>query len=266
MPYDADMSGTADGAQDLLARFAAIHRAAVRAEWAASQAAGLELRVVDEGGLLLGAAPAFPSTMFNRGLGFTEQPDRVGEAVTFFAEHGVEGEVVLDPADIPPAVEPRIRLDAYLGTADGIPSAPVDGFAMRVIDADGIDGWMEVIVEAYAPIAEIAAVWRSAAPYLVGSPERILVTGELDGRLVAASSSYLTDGAAWLSWAAVVPSARGRGIQRAMIAERARLTAERGCPVVAAWAFAGAHSAANLSGAGLPWIGERVVVRASDLG
>ena len=265
MPYDADMGGGDDGATDVLARFGAIHRAAVRAEWAASVAGGLDLRVVDEGGLLLGAAPSFPSTLFDRGLGFTEQPGRIAEALAFFAEHGVDGEIVLDPTDLPAGVEPRVRLDAYLGAADGIPPAPVDGLVMRVIDGDAIDAWTEVILEAYAPIPEVAAVWRSAAPHLIGSPARILVRGELDGRVVAASSSYLADGVGWLSWAAVVPSARGRGIQRAMIAERARLTGERGCADVAAWALAGAHSAANLAGAGLPWIGQRVTIRAWDL-
>ena len=251
---------------DVLARFGATHRTAVRAEWSASQAAGLDLRVLDEGGLLLGAAPAFASTMFNRGLGFTEQPGRIVEAVDFFAEHGVDGEIVLDPADLPPGVEPRVRLDAYLGAAEGIPPAPVAGLEIRVIDHDEVGAWTDVILEAYAPIPEVAAVWRSASPHLIGSPERILVVGELDSRLVAAASSYMADGVGWLSWAAVLPSARGRGIQRAMIGERARLTAERGCADVAAWAFAGTHSAANLARAGLPWIGARVVVRSSDLG
>ncbi|OGO53516.1 MAG: hypothetical protein A2Z32_09315 [Chloroflexi bacterium RBG_16_69_14] len=259
------MNVTDDRTSGLLALFGATHRAAVRAEWSAAQAAGLDLRVVDDGQLLLGATPAFPSTMFNRGLGFTEQPGRIAEAVTFFAEHGVDGEIVLDPADLPPGIEPRIRLDAYLGAAEDILPAPVAGLALRIIDHDEVDVWAAVIVEAYAPIPEVAAVWRSAAPHLAAAPERILVVGDLDGRLVAASSSYLADGIGWLSWAAVLPQARGRGIQRAMIAERARLTAERGCERVAAWAFAGTHSSANLARAGMPRIGERVVVRSSDL-
>jgi len=265
VPYDAVVSGRADAASDTLTRFGAIHLAAVRAEWAAARAAGLDLRVADGGGLLLGAAPTFPSTMFNRGLGFTEQPGRIGEALAFFAEHGVDGEIVLDPADAPSGIEPRTRLDAYLCAADRIDPAPVDGLSLHVVDQDEVDAWVEVIVEGYAPIPEVAAIWRSTAPHLVGISERILVIGELDGQIAAASSSYLADGVGWLSWAAVLPSARGRGIQRSMIAERARLTFERGCKDVAAWALVGAHSAANLAGAGMTWIGQRVVIRASDL-
>ena len=102
----------------LLARFGAAHRAAVRAEWAAAVAAGLEMRIVDDGGLLLGAAPSIPSSMFNRGLGFTEQPSRVDVALAFFAEHGVAGEIVLDPADAPSGIEPRLRLDVYVAAPD----------------------------------------------------------------------------------------------------------------------------------------------------
>jgi hypothetical protein len=51
-----------------------------------------------------------------------------------------------------------------------------------------------------------------------------------------------------------------------MIATRARMAADNGCDLVAAWALAGAHSSANLERAGLPRIGQRAVVRAADLG
>ena len=82
------METSTDRVDAPLALFGAIHRAAVRAEWAAAQATGLDIRVVDDGEILLGAAPDFPSTMFNRALGFAEAPDRVGEAVAFFSRQG----------------------------------------------------------------------------------------------------------------------------------------------------------------------------------
>jgi hypothetical protein len=56
-----------------LARFGAIHRAAVRAEWAAATAAGVEVRVRDDRGTMLGAAPKVSSAMFNRVLGLAER-------------------------------------------------------------------------------------------------------------------------------------------------------------------------------------------------
>lgn len=265
MPYDAAVSVMDDRSRAPLATFGAIHRAAIRAEWAAAGAAGLDLRIVDDGTFLLGAAPAFASTMFNRALGFAEHPDRTDVAVAFFAQHGVEGEVVLDPADVPAGVRPRTRLDVYLGDPADIPPAPVEGLAIRVIDDREAETWMDLVIEGYAPAGEMAAMWRSMAAHSAGAPDRRMLLGELDGRLVGASSLLVSRGRGWLSWATVIPAARGRGIQQAMIAARARVAAEQGCDLIAAWAFASAHSSHNLARSGLPRIGERVSVRAADL-
>jgi len=247
-----------------LALFGAIHRAAVRAEWAAAQATGLDIRVVDDGEILLGAAPDLPSPMFNRALGFAEAPDRVGEAVAFFARHHVPGEVVLDPADVPAGVAPRLRLDAYLGDPVAIHAAPVPGLAIRVIETAELATWLDVVVDGYAPAPEVAAIWRSSAAAASGDGQRRLL-GELDGRPVAASSVFLSDVRGWLSWATVLPVARGLGIQRAMIAARARVAADAGCTGIAAWAVASAHSSRNLALAGMPIVGERVSLAAADL-
>jgi GNAT superfamily N-acetyltransferase len=266
VPYDAAVSAIDDRSGTPLARFGATHRAAVRAEWAAAEAAGLDLRIVEDGTFLLGAAPGFSSTMFNRALGFAEFPERIDAALGFFAGLGVEGEIVLDPADVPPGVQPRVRLDAYLADPMDIPPAPVDGLHIRLIDDGEADTWMDLVIEGYSPAEDIAALWRSmASQYSTTTPDRDLLIGELDGRLVAASSLFVSQGRGWLSWASVIPTERGRGIQHAMIAARARLAAERGCEEIAAWALASAHSSRNLARAGMPRIGERVAVSASDL-
>lgn len=250
----------------LLARFGAAHRAAVRAEWSAAVDAGLEMRIVDDGGLLLGAAPSIPSSMFNRGLGFTEQPSRTNVALAFFTEHGVAGEIVLDPADAPSGIEPRLRLDVHVAAPDHVALGETADLSIRVVADDEIDTWMEVVIEANAPIPEVGALWRTMAAHIGRRPDWILVAGEADGRMVAAASLFTTDGVGWQSWASVIPAARGRGFQRALIAARTRLAAEAGCDIVAAWALTGAHSSDNLARVGLGRIGQRVVVRASDLG
>jgi len=247
-----------------LALFGAIHRAAVRAEWAAAQASGLDIRVVDDGEILLGAAPGLASTMFNRALGLAEAPDRVGEALAFFARHGVPGEIVLDPGDAPAGVAIRLRLEAYLADPAAIPAAAVPGLAIRVTEPAEARAWVEVVIEGYAPAPKVAAIWRSTATRTAGDGQRRLL-GELDGRLVAASSIFIQDGHGWLSWATVLPAARGLGIQRAMIDARARVAADAGCTTIGAWALAGAHSSQNLARAGLPLVGERVSLAAADL-
>ena len=247
-----------------LALFGAIHRVAVRAEWAAAQATGLDIRVVDDGEILLGAAPDFPSTMFNRALGFAEAPDRVGEAVAFFAEQGVQGEIVLDPADVPSGVAPRLRLEAYLADPAAIPAAPVPGLAIRVIETGDAATWMDVVVEGYAPAPEVAAIWRSIAAARRGRrpapaagrarwPAR---RGELDLHRRRSRLAELGDGAP-RGTRAGDPAGDDRR-------PRARSRPMRGCTVIAAWALASAHSSRNLARAGMPLVGERVSLSAAD--
>ena len=251
--------------EERLARFGAIHRAAVRTEWAAAVSAGVEVHVREDDGTLFGAAPTVVSTMFNRALGVAEQPHRIGEAQAFFAEHGVAGEVVLDPARLPAGVEPRILLDAYEAAPGDVLPARVDGFASRVIDAYEATAWMELTIEGNEPSPEVAAIWRVMAPGMAATPGSYLLIGELDGRACSAASLLVTGEAGWMSWASVVPADRGRGIQRALIADRARLAGELGCTVVAAWALAGAHSSANLERSGFERIGRRAAVAAASL-
>jgi hypothetical protein len=257
---------TTASTDDRLARFGAIHRAAVRAEWAAATSAGVEIHVRDDGGTLFGAAPNVSSTMFNRALGLAEQPHRIVEAQAFFAEHGVAGEVVLDPVRLPAGVEPRIRLDAYEAVPGDVRPARVDGFVSRVIDAGEVTDWMELTIEGNEASPEVAAIWRVMAQGLAATPGSHLLIGELGGRACAAASLFVTGEAGWMSWASVVPADRGRGIQRALIADRSRLAGVLGCTVVAAWALAGAHSSSNLERSGFERIGRRAAVAAASFG
>ena len=252
-----------------LQRFGAIHRAAVRAEWAAAEATGLALRIVDSGPLLLGAAPGMTSAMFNRALGVAERPDLLGSALAFFTELGVEGTVTLDPADGPADIEPRLRLDVHVGAPQDTEPSAVDGLTIRAVDEadrDDIATWMRVVIEANAPAPDVADLWHRMAPFMARTPDWTHLVGSMAGEVVAAGSLFVADGAAWQSWASVVPEARGHGIQRALIDARSRLAAERGCDLLAAWALAGAHSSANLERAGLRRIGRRAVFRSIDFG
>jgi GNAT superfamily N-acetyltransferase len=246
-------------------RFGSLHRGAVRAEWDAARAAGLDMVIREEDGILFGAAPTTDSRVYNRALGIAEAPDRLPEALAFFAEHGVTGEVSLDPAGVPAGVEPTIRLEAYLDRPAVVAPRPVDGLVVRSVGAEAADEWMTAIIESYEPDAATAALWRSMAGTIAANPRRKLQLAELDARIVGASSIQVTDSGAWLSWAGVIPSARGRGLQRALIAARAAIAAELGCEWIAAWALSGAHSSANLARSGLRRIGERASVRSTDL-
>jgi hypothetical protein len=257
------------GAAATLVRFGTAHRAAVRAEWAAAQAAGLPLVVVDDVSLLLGAAPTFESHTFNRALGLAERADLLETALGFFAKHGVEGTVALDPSDAPPGVAPMVKLDVHVGAPGDTTATAVDGLDIRVLDpTDGaaVTTWVRILIEANAPPPDVAALWRRMAPFMARTPAWTHFVGSMAGQVVAAGSLFEVDGVGWQSWASVVPAARGHGIQCALIKARSRLAADHGCDLVAAWALAGAHSSANLESVGLARIGSRVVLRSTDFG
>lgn len=252
-----------------LQRFGATHRAAVRAEWAAAQAAGLQLVVVDDEPLLLGAAPTMASPMFNRGLGLTERPDLLGTALAFFARNEVAGDVALAPEDLPAGIEPRLRLDVHIGAPRDTGSEAVGGLDIRALDATedvAVSTWMHVVLEANGPTPDVADLWRRMAPFMARTPGWTHLVGSMAGKVVAGGSLFEADGVGWQSWASVVPAARGHGIQRALIDARSRLAADHGCDLVAAWALTGAHSSANLERAGLARVAQRVIVRGTDLG
>jgi GNAT superfamily N-acetyltransferase len=259
------MTAATDPEATPFARFGALHRAAVRAEWDAARDAGLEIVIHEDDGVLFGAAPGTDSRVYNRALGIAEAPHRLSEALAFFATHGVTGEVSLDPAGIPMGVEPTIRLEAYLDRPSVMPSQPIAGLVVRQVGPEAANEWITAIIASYQPDAFTAELWRSMAGPIAANPRRKLQMAELDGRVVAASSIQLTDAGAWMSWAGVLPAARGRGLQRALISTRAVIAAELGCDWVAAWALAGAHSSANLAASGLRRIGERASVRSVDL-
>ena len=172
---------------------------------------GLEIRVIDDGQILLGAAPSIPSTMFNRGLGFAEAPNRIGVAVAFFAGHHVAGEIVLDPADVPSGVEPRLRLEVYLAIpGESLPRSPPPCRFGVIANDETTPRWSRR--RAYAPAPEVAALWRSMAAHL-GRTADWPSSRAADSRLVAAASIF------WrLAWLAEL----GLGLPRHAVSVPAR--------------------------------------------
>ena len=89
--------------------------------------------------------------------------------------------------------------------------------------------------------ADQAALWRGVfgrmyVPYLadwmasfVGKPDRFHYLAYDGETPVAASQMSVTEGVACLHFSGVLPDYRGRGIQRAFIAQRLRDAAEAGC-------------------------------------
>ena len=86
---------------------------------------------------------------------------------------------------------------------------------------------------------------------------RHLFVAELDGVPVAHASLSVSAKVGWLRGMLVKPSVRGRGLQRALIAARARAAAELGCDLVGAAAEPTGLSARNIMAMGMRSIGTR---------
>ena len=61
----------------------------------------------------------------------------------------------------------------------------------------------------------------------------------------------------WLRGALVASEARGRGIQRALIAARVQMAIDEGCDLVGSWAESEGPSAANIQRMGFHQVGTR---------
>ena len=81
------------------------------------------------------------------------------------------------------------------------------------------------------------------------------------GAAVGVASLFTRRRVGLLATAAVLPAARGRGIQRALITERIRLAIERRCTTVTATALVGSPSARNLAEMGFRPVHERALYR-----
>jgi GNAT superfamily N-acetyltransferase len=90
------------------------------------------------------------------------------------------------------------------------------------------------------------------------------VIASLDGRDVAVAALFNRRRIGWLGAAAVLPEARGRGIQQALIADRARRAREAGAHRLLATADVGSPSAANLEALGLARIWTRGLLRVCE--
>ena len=107
------------------------------------------------------------------------------------------------------------------------------------MDAGSIDPWPRVMAE------------------LARTHARQIFIAEIDGVVVANASLHVSGKTGWMRGAVVAPEARGRGIQRALIAARARAAQEAGCELVGASAEPGEISALNLASTGMRRFGTR---------
>jgi MOSC domain-containing protein YiiM len=236
--------------------------------WEAAANAGYDVRILDRGELAAAAAPGLPGSVFNRAFGMRQIPIALSEVERLYRGAGVEGWVVAG-TDEPPwdgavGEEPTgvhaAAIEDVLARAAPLPA----GVTIRTVDPEdtrSVAEWVEIFITAFAIDDPPAEAWRRFGPILARSKGEHWLLAALDGREVAAAASFARRRVAWLGGGAVLPEARGRGIQRALIAERARLGAEAGNRKITATADVGTVSARNLEALGMRRIWTRALYR-----
>ena len=244
-----------------------VEREAWLAMWRAAAAAGLDVRILDRGEVAAAASPDLPGSVFNRAFGMRQVPIQRPRVEAMFHEAGVVGWFLVGadegPGDAAAGERPVAvhagSMDAVLARAVSV-VADVDGLVIRTVDPDDeadVRRWTDLFVAGFEVEEPLADAWRRFNPILARSRGHREFIASLDGRDVAASAMFTRRRVAWLGAGTVLPEARGRGIQRALIADRARLAAAAGCTKVMATADVGEPSAANLEALGLARIWTR---------
>ena len=213
-------------------------RASSLAVWRAAAAAGHRGEIVDDGELAICAAPDLPGPAFNQGLGFASLPHLLDRARDHFAQHGVTGWVWTATPPWPGA-EPDATAVSAAASVDAVRAEEVAGVRIRHLGRGEVGPWAEVVAAA-----------ADLEPGLARHAHHHRFVAELEGRPVGAGSLHTHHRVGWLRAGTVLPEARGRGILRLRIAERASAARRLGCEIVAASADAGGTSARNLERVG----------------
>jgi MOSC domain-containing protein YiiM/ribosomal protein S18 acetylase RimI-like enzyme len=244
-----------------------VEREAWLAMWSAAAEAGLDVRILEKGDAAAAASPELPGSVFNRAFGMRQVPILRPHLEALFAEAGTTGWLVAgldDPefdgetAEWPVGVHLG-PIDAVLERANEAATA-VAGLTVRPVDPDSagdVAAWAELFIAGFGVEGPLAAAWRRFNLFLVRARGYHQFIAALDGRDIAASAMFLRRRVAWLGAGTVLPEARGRGIQRALIADRVRRAAEAHSLRAMATAEVDTVSAANLEALGMPRIWTR---------
>lgn len=238
-----------------LLRIDPVERGASLKLWAAARAAGYDVRVLDDGDICAGASTELSEPAFNHAQGLRMMPQLMPAVTAHFDRVGTAG-LIPDVAPLADAV-PWRWIAVY-----GCPPAEVGADEPRASDvaAYGIEvasaespadqaAWLAVYVGAMAP--EGAAAWRALLPHMLAEPSVHPFLARLDGRPAGVGLLHVRRHTGLLRGGGVLPELRGRGIQRALIAARARAAAALGCTLVASMAEVDSVSARNLARMGL---------------
>jgi MOSC domain-containing protein YiiM/GNAT superfamily N-acetyltransferase len=233
------------------------------AAWRAAAAAGFAIDILEDGEMALASSTELPGPAFNSTHGLARLPNMLSMATDFYDAHKSTGYLWMTQVPWPGAKAVMegdfvgaYVTDAALVEALAAHSMP-DGVTIRRLGPGEATVYNSVRGStSTGGMADGAPnPWPKVYERLAGTNARQLFVAEINGVAVANASLHISAGAGWLRGALVSPDARGKGIQRALIAARIRAAVEAGCDLVGAQAEPGEVSARNLSALGLRHLG-----------
>jgi MOSC domain-containing protein YiiM/GNAT superfamily N-acetyltransferase len=262
-PADAEAAGR----QLLLERIDAVTLDFTVGLWRAAADAGVSIDVDEDGELAMASSSELRSSAFNRALGHRMLPNLTDRMLAFYEKAGRPGWIVADRSPWPGA-EAESRSIVFAANPASVvdPDAAASAVTIREIEAGEADIWSQVLVEASTIDGPERRAWIGATRRQVGTGGHHHLIAEQAGEPIGVAGVFTRRRVGLLATTAVVPESRGRGIQRALIAARARLAVERRCTVVTASALVGSPSARNLQAMGFEPIHEQALYRFDPAG
>ena len=253
-PVDADLARRVEAAD--------VAYVVARTEWLAARpgnpAGAAALRI---GGATVLRASGMRSSMFNRVLLADDALlPRLDEALA-------AAEVPMAPVRVdvvPPLPSGRLvvalarrglacvaHYSGLYGTPATAVPPPRSDCRVRPMRKAELDAWIGLYLNGFGIAGPDAVAMGESLRGLVGRAESVLLAADLDGRLAAITALWVDRGTGYVALCATLPDARGRGCQSALIHECARLSAERGCDLIAAHAAVGSGSQRNFERGGM---------------
>jgi MOSC domain-containing protein YiiM/GNAT superfamily N-acetyltransferase len=239
-----------------------VERDAWLAMWQAAAGVGYDVRILERGDALAAACAELPGSVFNRAFGLRQIPIILPALLDLYRDAGATGWLVagVDDPPFPGAVGER-PVGVHVGDLADVPDTPVEGLEIRPVEPGEETRWAELFVAGFGIEGPLAEAWLRFEPELAKAHGYYQVIARLDGRYVGAAATFTRRRVAWLGAGTVLPEARGQGIQRALIAHRARAAEVLGCRRAMATADLDDVSAANLTAMGMPRIWSRTQYR-----
>jgi len=248
-------------AQLLLFRVDSVERRSDVRMWRAAQSGGVDIRIVDDGELAMAARPGASDDHYSHADGLRTLPNLLPRVLDHYRANSAIGWLGSAVAPWSGAV-PDFSLAILVAEPQDVPDiAPPPGISLRVLGADEAEAWLAVVKPIADEISFRMSTWGAAAPHLLAERDVHVFVAEQDRRPVACGALYVNKKVGLLRTGIVQPDVRRRGLQRALIAARARLAAELGCDLLTSQAPPDGTSERNLVRMGFRRVAAKNVYR-----